>query len=72
MIDVTVKCNYCGSRGYVKNDIASENKEGVYLHSFPCNPGYGSEFDGDNLDFHLCDNCLQLVMQEMKYNPAIY
>lgn len=42
------KCDYCSK------EFANENQNFATL---TYNPGYGSQFDGDLWEHHLCENC---------------
>jgi hypothetical protein len=51
------KCDKCGSEEDVTNDEYGWKSEGWYYIDLG-RPGYGSGFDGCDVSFLICDNCL--------------
>ena len=66
MKEVTLKCNRCSKDGY---ELWNPDSEGVYLHELITEAGYGSDYDNEEINIHLCDKCLSEVLKDFKFNP---
>ena len=62
-----LKCNCCGSE--INN---TQRPYGIGVHT---RIGYGSKFDGQEIDLDLCSDCLDKIMNYMnkkfKYSPVL-
>ena len=57
-------CNMCGR----SEKIDKFNQTKTYFHSFSDTVGYGSPHDGEKIEFHLCDECLEELNKKMKFS----
>ena len=55
------KCNLCG---YVFDRF--DTHQNATIHKLI---GYGSKYDGQNLDLNLCCKCLDILIEKCKINP---
>ncbi len=60
---MTIVCNKCGKEFDVW-DIQED-------FSFVKTLGYGTKYDGDKLNLHLCCNCMEEIIEECKVSPVI-
>lgn len=62
-----IKCNCCGK--------AINNQRHPYGLGVHKKIGYGSKFDGQEIEIDLCCNCLDkllnLMIKKFKYNPLL-
>lgn len=56
-------CNMCG-REMELHDIYAD----FTLHK---QLGYGTEYDGDTLDLHICNECMSELIHKCAVNPII-
>jgi hypothetical protein len=56
-----VKCNQCGKEFSNAEEEFYDSEEIVpdVVHQFKISFGYGSKFDGNSIQFDLCDECLE-------------
>lgn len=61
MKQMKILCNMCG-----KELNRDDRLEGL---SITRQMGYGSKYDGEEIDFDLCCNCFDNLIDSMKINP---
>lgn len=61
-----VICDKCGKEAVVEDGMAFP-----YMHDVKFSVGYGSDYDGDTIQFDLCDECLTEFMKSFKHKPDI-
>lgn len=54
-------CNKCGK----KLDVWDKQED----FTINARLGYGTKYDGDNLDIHLCCNCMETLIDECVISP---
>lgn len=59
---VDMKCNVCGKDMDIFDKQTGISCTGKLL-------GYGSEFDGDVLNIHICCDCLDKIIKDCKISP---
>jgi len=64
-----VACNKCGKE---TENTEEYNPEFHNYQSFEITFGYGSEFDGLELDFDLCDACMVELIKSLKIPPMAF
>ena len=65
----SIFCNKCGKEVY---NTEEWNPEFDNFQSFDIVFGFGSEFDGDELNFDLCDNCMVEFIKSFKIPPLSF
>jgi hypothetical protein len=66
----TFKCDKCGEE--IKYTVNDNENTGLYFAQNECwninlgRAGYGSKFDGSNINFNLCDDCLYELVESFK------
>lgn len=63
---IEIQCNNCG-KSEKGDNISYESTIETWSHSF----GYGSKFDGDCIEFELCDKCYKKIIDNFKIKPKI-
>lgn len=58
-------CNFCG-KSASNNDIMFCDITEIEIL-----PGYGSKFDGDEIQIDICDDCLEKLIGSMLIKPTI-
>lgn len=57
-----MNCNICGR----ELDIIDEHEDySIIKHPL----GYGTKYDGDDLDLHICCDCLEKLIQNCNITP---
>lgn len=59
----TIKCNLCG-----KQFDIWDTQEGFSINR---RLGYGTKYDGDELQLDLCCDCMERIIDECKISPII-
>ena len=62
-----ILCDKCGKEGFIDNN----GMIFPYMHNIEFSVGYGSDYDGDTIQFDLCDECLTEFMKSFKHKPDI-
>lgn len=60
MRETTVRCNMCGAFTSVETGV---------LTQFKGQAEYPSGYDGMEIKFDLCDDCMTKLFQKMRYHP---
>ena len=75
---VELKCNICGNKYYSNEDfydsIQAKDEDGnlTWIYEFNLDSqGYGSFIDNAEAQFHICDDCMKELFEEMKIKPII-
>ena len=65
LVTTAITCNKCGHNEEIDPNGFNYNLfQKVNFHF-----GYGSKFDTETWEFHLCDDCVVSVVKELKYAP---
>lgn len=66
-VPTNITCNKCGIHHKITgqpNDYKANKFQDIVLHF-----GYGSKFDGETIEFDLCDDCIEELIKSFKYVP---
>lgn len=58
-----IYCNICGK----KFDIYDESSE-AFINT---EMGYGSKYDGEQVDFDICNKCMDELIDKCKISPIV-
>lgn len=65
LINCTTVCNMCG-----KPFQLWDAQEDFSIHKHPL--GYGTKYDTEDLELHLCCECMEKIIDMCKINPVIF
>ena len=65
---ISISCNKCGKtkKSTNQNDLLLSGIE-TFTHGF----GYGSDRDGEDVEFDLCPKCFNKIISKFKIKPKI-
>jgi hypothetical protein len=68
-IDESVICNKCGKEEVLSGEKFQREVQSNKFQSFDCSFGYGSNYDMENWEFDLCEDCLEEIVKSFKIVP---
>ena len=64
LVTKSITCNKCGHTDWI-----DDNGGNYYFQRLNCDFGYGSKFDMEGWEFHLCEECLIELVKKFKHAP---